>query len=237
MNRDRKTAIVVGTLFITAAVAGILTYPSSGLLAGPDYLAKVAENGNQVIVGALFEVVMAFAGASIAIWLYPVLRRHDEALALGAVGFRTFEAVCFLIAAVALLSLLTLSREYVNEGAPDVSYFQTLGTLLLAVGDWAGQVIGAIAFSLGALMYYTVFFRSRLIPQWLSGWGLLAALVWLAAASLSMFGLIDPLSTTRAVLSLPIAANEMVLAAFLILKGFSPSATAPEPTVAERRVP
>ena len=228
MNPYRKTATSVGVLFITAAVAGILTFPSSGLLAGPDYLTRVAENQNQVILGALFEAVMAFAGASIAIWLYPVLRNHDETLALGAVGFRIFEAVCFLIAAVALLSLATLSREYENAGAPNDAQFQALGTVLLAVRDWAGQVLGAIAFSLGALMYYSVFYRSKLIPRWLSGWGLLGAMLWLAAALLSMFGQIDPLSVTRALLSLPIAANEMVLAAFLIVKGFNPSALTSE---------
>ncbi len=74
MNSDRKTAIIVGILFITAAVAGILSLPFSGIINKPDYLIKVTENKNIVIIGALLESIMAFACAGIAIWLYPVSR-------------------------------------------------------------------------------------------------------------------------------------------------------------------
>ncbi len=102
---------------------------------------------------------------------------------------------------------------------------------------WAGQVIAAVAFSLGALMYHVVSYRSRLIPPWLSVWGLIAAVVWLAAALLALFGQIDSLSTTRALLDVPAFANEMVLAAFLILKGFSPTPMASEAAWVGGRTP
>ena len=228
MDSNRKTARIVGVLFIIGTVAGILSVVFSGsILDAPDYLIKVSANESQVIIGALFVLIMAFACTGIAIWLYPVIRKHNEALALGSVGFRLIEGVFHLVGVIGLLSLLTLSQEYVKAGAPDASYFQTSGTLLLAARDWAG-VLGSFAFILGALMYYYVFYQSKLIPRWLSVWGLIGVPFWIAEILLSMFGFVDPFSTTVILLDLPIAVNEMVLAVWLIVKGFNPSAIASE---------
>ena len=226
MNSYRKNAIIVGVLFITATVAGVLSVPFTRHIDLPDYLINVSANATQVIVGALFELIMAFAVVGIAIWLYPILKKHNEALALGSVGARLVEGIFLLVGVVSLLSLLTLSQEFVKAGAPDASYFQTFGTLLLAVRDWAGHGIASIAFPLGALMYYYIFFQSKLIPRWLSSWGVLGAVLSLTAALLSMFGQIVPFSTNAILLELPIGINEMVLAVWLIVKGFNPSAIA-----------
>lgn len=224
MNSERKTAIIVGILFITATLAGVFSLPFIGIVNEPDYLVRLAGNENNVIIGALLVAIMGFACAGIAIWLYPVLRKHNEGMALAAVGFRIMEGLLFIIAAIGLLSLLTLSQEYVKAGAPAASTFQTSGALLLAVRFWAGQVLGAIAFCLGALMYYIIFFQSRLIPRWLSGWGFIAIILHLVAVVLIMFALINPFSTIHVVINLPIFFQEMVMAVWLIVKGFNPSA-------------
>ena len=114
MNTDRKTAIIVGVLFLLgfAGVFGpVIVKP---ILDNPSYLIKIFENKNQVMVGALFQLIMAFACAGIAIGLYPILKKHNESLALGAVGFRIIENVFQIVAALGLLSLLTLSQESVK---------------------------------------------------------------------------------------------------------------------------
>jgi hypothetical protein len=229
MNTDRKTARIVGVLFITATAASILPLPFLEPINPANYLAGVSANGNQVTVGALLWFIAAATSASIAISLYPILRKYNEGLALGAVGFRLIEGVFYIVGVASLLSLLTLSHEYMQAGAPEASYFQTLGILLLAVRDWASHVLAVIAFSLGALMYYYIFYRSRLVPRWLSVWGFVGAALCMAAGMSVMFRLIAPLSTSQVVLVLPIAAQEMVLAVWLIVKGFSPSAIVPEP--------
>jgi len=226
MNSNRKTAIIVGVLFITATVAGILSVVFlRPILEEPLNLIKVSANENQVIIGGLFELIMAVACVGIAIWLYPVLKKHNEALALGSVGFRIIEGALYIVAVTGLLSLLTLSQEFVKAGAPVASNSQTLGTLLLAARDWAGE-LGMIAFCLGALMYYYIFYQSKLIPRFISGWGFLGAALSLAGGLFVMFGLYSPFSTIGILLDLPIAVNEMVLAVWLIVKGFNPSAIA-----------
>ena len=226
MNTYRKTAISVGVLFIIATVLNMLgNIPLKPILDAPDYLISISANENQVIIGGLLVLLSAFASASIAIWLYPILKKHHEALALGSVGFRVMEGMLYIVAVVGLLSLLTLSQEYVKAEASNASLFQASGTILLAIKEWAGQ-LGVIAFTLGALMYYYVFYQSKLIPRWLSGWGLIGAALSLAAALLTIFGQIIPLSPVFMILHLTILVQEMVLAVWLIVKGFNPSAIA-----------
>ena len=225
MNLYRKNAIIVGVLFIAAIVVPLLSMPFSGFVDDPEDLIKVAENENQVIIGAILELIFAFACGGIAIWMFPVIRKYNESLALGSVGARLAEAIFYLIGMVGLLLIVTLSGEFVKSGAPDASHFQSLGTILLAVREWTGMT-GSIAFILGALMYYYIFFKSQLIPRWLAIWGLIGVPFWIAAELLVMFGVIESLSANVVFLQLIIAANEIVLAVWLIAKGFNPSAIA-----------
>ena len=102
---------------------------------------------------------------------------------------------------------------------------------MLSAREWLAPV-SLLSFGLGAMMYYWVFYRSRLVPRWLSAWGLIAIPMLTVSALLVMFRLIDNLSTTQVVLALPIAVQEMVLAVWLIAKGFAP---APSPSPAARR--
>jgi len=228
MNADRKIAIIAGVLFITATAASLLGNGLTGsILAAPDYLASVSSSGNRVMVGALLSFLAAAGSAGIAIALYPVLKRYDAGLALGAVGFRLIEAVFYIVGALCLLSLLTVSQQSVNAGDQSASYFQNVGHVLLTTRDSADFVLAVIAFCLGALMYYAVFYRSKLIPRWLSVWGLIAIVLLLSAVFITLFDG-DPysISGTLIWLALPIALQEMVLAVWLIVNGFNPSAIA-----------
>ena len=223
-NSYRKTGRIVGIFFITATLAGILGLVFSGPLQAPDYLLDVSENENQVIIAALLSLVMAVAVAGIATSAYPVLKKQNEALALGYVGARIVEGVLFIVTVISWLLLLILSREFVKAGAPDASYFQTIGELLQAVGNWVGPVVLDVAVSpVHYLIFYYLLYRSKLVPRWLSVWGLVGVPLWIAAGVLATFGH-DPTSTTPIILNLPIALNEMVLAVWLIVKGFNPSA-------------
>ena len=102
---------------------------------------------------------------------------------------------------------------------------------LMAARDSLSEV-AVLAFGLGALMYYWVFYRSRLVPRWLSAWGLAAIAVVMMSGVLVMLGLTEPMSTTQLVLASPIFLQEMVLAARLIAKGFDPRAIAAGPATA-----
>ncbi len=226
MNSNRKIAIIAGVLFIIGTAAGTVSLAFTGPILGtPDYLIKISSNENQVIIGALLVLIMAFACAGIAISLYPVLRKHNEGLALGSVCFRLMEGALDIVGVISLLLLLTLSREFVKGGTPDTSYFQTIGALLLAGREWVSLTM-LLAWCIGALMYYSLFYQTKLIPRWLSGWGLIGITLTIISTMLVMFRLISNMSAVQVLLSFPIALQEMVLAVWLIVKGFNPSVIA-----------
>ena len=220
----RKTARIVGVLFIIGTVAGILSFVGMGPQGTPDYLVNVSANGNQVITGALLVLIMGVALAPVPVLLYPILKKYNESLALGYVVFRVLEVVTYIGIVVSWLLLLTLSREYVQAGAPDASYFQTLGTLLKAAGEWIDPIL-VIVFSISALILNYIFYQSKLIPRWLSGLGLFGATMHLAEGVLAVFGYPD-ISVLGIPVYLPIGLKEMVYAVWLIVKGFNPSAIA-----------
>jgi hypothetical protein len=230
MNTNKKAARIVGVLFITATVAGFISGGFLGpILEAPDDLAKVSANENQVLIGALFLFIMAAAGASIAIPMYPILRKHNGGIALGSVGFRIIEGGLFMVGVIFLLLLVTLSQEFVKAGAPDASNFQTSGKLLIGGMNFS-LLIGGLAFSLGALMYYYLFYQSKLIPRWLSGWGLVGAALGLAAYLNQFFSASASASSGIELGHIPIFLQEMVFAVWLIVKGFNSSAIASEST-------
>jgi hypothetical protein len=169
----------------------------------------------------LIELIWALAVIGIPVVLFPILKKHDEALALGFFSLRFIEGMCTVIHSILLLSLLTLSQEFVKAGFPDASYYLTVGTLLLAARDWAFLIGSGLVWSLSALFLNYVLYRSKLVPRWLSGWGLVGALLSFAVYLLQLLSI-----QTSDFLFAPIAVQEMVFAVWLIVKGFDSSAIA-----------
>jgi hypothetical protein len=231
MNSTRKAAIAVGVLYIIGTVAGILSIVFTGSIRNAqDLLAGISANESQIVIGALFVFTMGLALAMVPVVAFPILRKFNEALAVGYVVFRGgLETIASLAMVVSWLLLLPLSRVY-QAGTPDAPNFQALGNSLLEAKQLSS--VSTIVFILGALMFYYVLYQSKLIPRWLSGWGLIAAIPYLATGPLGMFGLISAsassTSTIYSLMVLPLAVQEMVLAVWLIVKGFNPSAIAAE---------
>lgn len=230
----RTSARIVGVLFIVATAAPLLSVAFVPALFGPANLANVwllAANESQVRIGALLEFTMAVAIAGIPIWMYPILKKQNESMALGYVVARLIEGLMFTVGVICLLTLVALSKEYALAGAPDAAYYQTLGTIVLAVRS-VQSIFAQFAFGLGSLMAYYLMYKSELIPRWLSGWGLVGSLLFFASAFLPMFGYSTE-STTYLLLNVPGGLEEMVFAVWLIVKGFNPSAIASEPNMTE----
>jgi len=227
MDTYRKTAIIVGVLFILGTVSGILSVVSSGaMLDAPDYLTQIAANPTQFMIGALCVMTMGLSLAMIPVVIFPILRRYNEALALGYVVFRgALETVIYIAMVISWLFLIVLSQEYIKAGTPDASHFQTLGTLLLEGSNQINHIL-KIVFPLGALMFNYVLYQSKLVPRWLSVWGLIGVTLHFAEGMLTMFGLLP--ATAETIMALPIALQEMVFAVWLIVKGFNSSTIAPK---------
>lgn len=223
MNTTRKTAVITGVVFVIATVASLLGSALTPVLTGTDYLTRFSAHTNQVAAGALLYLIGHFASAGIAVVLYPVLSKWNAGLAIGSVVFRTIEAAFYMIGLVCLMSVLTLGQQFTSALVADRASLQAIGDTLVSVHDHAG-LAGVFAFSLGAFLYYYLFFQTRLIPRWLSGWGIGAIILMLAACVLALFS--DSPVTGYILLAFPIFLQEMVLAVWLIVRGFNPSVSA-----------
>jgi len=221
MKSNRSTAIIVGVLFIVGTVSGILSAVFTGSILGvSDYLVQVAANETQMLTGTFFVLLMGLSLAMVPVMMYPLFKKQNEALALGAVVFRgPIEAAVYILMVVSWLLLIVVSRESANVA--DASSFQALGAVLLKANETINPVL-EIVFSLGALMFYLLFYQTRLIPRWLSGWGIIGAIVYLIAGVMALF------STPMEILLALLGVQEMVMALWLLFKGFNQSANTEE---------
>ena len=231
MNTYRNNARLAGILYILGTVAGVI---AAGLLQSiigePTNLQAMADHTQNILFGELATLTMAVALAAMATVVYPVLRQYNPVVALGYFGARLIEGALYIVEVIGGLTLITLSQHYVEAGAPADSFHATLSTLIFAVREWSGPVIlGTVIFPLGALLFYTLLFRTRLVPRWLTVWGLGGIILWVLGGLMVMFDLTPVYSSLHVASNIPLAIQEMVLAIWLIVKGFNVSAPAVEP--------
>jgi len=219
----RKIAVVTGVLFLIATVVHLVASSLVPTLTGADYLTRLSAHRSQVAAAVLLNLVGYLACAGIAVALYPALSKWNVGMALGAVVFRAVETVYYLVGVVNLLSLSTLGQQFSAAGAAERAPLQAIANSLVSIKDHAG-LVAVLAFCLGGFLYYLAFFQSRLIPRWLSGFGIVAVILLMAACLLALFS--GNRITSYVPLAMAIFFQEMVLAVWLIVKGFDPSAVA-----------
>ena len=230
MNTTRINAAIVGVLFIIGTVSGVIAASiGNPIVDAPDYLTKISVSEGTMIIRAFLTFLMAISCAGIGLGLYPIMRKYSVGMAIGVVGFRLIESMIDILGGVSTIALLALSQEFVKAGAPDTAYFQTIGAVIKAGDDWVSNGVMLLSWSIGAVMYYSIFYRYRLIPRWLSGWGLVGITLTIISSVLVMLHIIPGFGTVQVVANLPIALQEMVFAIWLIAKGVNSSAAAPQP--------
>ncbi|HEY5141638.1 MAG TPA: DUF4386 domain-containing protein, partial [Methylococcales bacterium] len=200
-------------------LSSILTGKS---LAGVDILGLVAANSSQLTGVAFFTLMMGISLVAMTVFLYPVLRKASKELAMGMVLFRgALEGICYFMSTLGFLTLVALGNEYIATGA-DSAALQSMGNVLYQFQDRLAAV-GPLFFLIGATCLYLSFYRTRLIPRWLSVWGLIGVVTYMASSLLKFFNM-DP--GIGFYLEMVLAPQEMVMAIWLIVKGFNPSAIA-----------
>ena len=224
---DRKTAAIIGVLFIIGTVTGtIAAIIGKPILDAPDYLTNISANESQIVIVTFLVFLMGVACAGIGMALYPIMKKYSTGLAIGVVGFRVAEGILEIIGGAITIGLLALSQEFAKASASDATYFQTIGTIIKAGDAWLTNGAVLLLWCIGALMYYSVFYQYRLVPRWLSVWGLIGITLATIASVLVMIGVIPGFGTVQMIASLPILLQEIVFAIWLIAKGVNPSAVA-----------
>ena len=219
MDVIRKKSISVGALLILSIVVGILSIDP--VIDGMDNLESVSINSNAILIRAFMQFILGLIYASIPIILYTLLKKINSSLVIGFLVFRIISVGFIFIGWLSILLLLALSQEFVTSGSPELLYFKTLDNLLRSGRDLINHVAMPLILSVGNLMFYSILYQSKIIPNWLSLWGLIATILSSVLASLLlMFDVIGIINATYVSLAFPTALLEFVLATWLIVKGF-----------------
>jgi hypothetical protein len=224
ITTHRKLAVIVGVLFIIATaflfIGGAFYGP---VLDTPDYLETAYPQRIQAVVGMLIEFSCVIAIPLIAVFAFPVLKQYSVPLAISYVFFRAFEAVLFILTDINKLALIPISRGYLHGTPAEAAFFTNLGNFIKEWNMW-GWCVYVLVFGIGALIFYYILYRSRLLPRWISIFGLVAAVMITTSVVLSMFEVSFnlPDGIFELILVTPIAVQEMIMAVWLIVKGFNP---------------
>jgi hypothetical protein len=214
MTTTRRTAIAVGVLFFIATASYLIGNALiRSALNDSGHLFNVTET--QLRTGVLLEFADAAAVVGIGVVLFPILRRHREALALGYAGTRIIESALLLVSALFALLLVPVGQEYMREDAATAPQLQTLGTLVLGAYNLAFQ-LAMIALGAGSLLLCYILYEVRLVPRALSGLGVVGYLALFASGWLEIAG-----NDLASVLYIPGALFELVFPLWLIVKGLN----------------
>ncbi len=230
MNTYRMNAAMAGALYFLGTVFGVLGGVVGGKvltsliagtpLAGVELMSLVATNSSRLVGGAFLTLMMGISLSAMTLFLYPVFRKDSQGLAMGLVLFRgALEGTAYFVTALGLLTLAALGVEVAASGS-DPSAYQPIGSILYQF-VYLKTPIGTTFFIIGAACLYISFYRTRLIPRWLAIWGLIGAVPYLANALLHFFHMETGIGMY---LEIPLGIQEMVMAVWLIVKGFNPSA-------------
>jgi len=214
----RKTAVVTGVFFIVASIAaaaGLLLY---GPVLKAGYISGSGAD-TRVFLGAFAEVILAISCIGTAVTLFPIVKRQNEGVALGYFAGRLLEAGVIVVGIISVLSVVTLRQDL--AGAAGAS---ALGQSLVAIHDWTFLFGPGFATGVGTLLLAYLMYTSRLVPRTIAVLGLIGGPLIFASGIAVLFGLYEQLSAVGTIAAIPVAAWEMILAVYLIVKGFRASA-------------
>ena len=228
MASSRKIAIAAGVLFLITHVTSIgARFLYGPILNNADYITGSGADA-QVMVGVLFEVILALAVVGTAVALFPIVKRQNEGVALGYVGLRTLEAGVIAVGVVPLLAVITLRQHLAAMAGADTETLLAISSALVAFHKWTFQVgPGFICGTNTVLMAYLMY-KTGLVPRFIPVLGLTGGPLVFAYTTALMFGIIEQISVWAAIAVIPIFSWELTLACWMIIKGFKPTATASE---------
>ena len=222
VHSHRKNEKITGGFFIAAtlfAIIGLKLYDP--ILQNPNYLAESASHSTQIIFGAIAELILVCANAGTALMLFPYLKKYNENLARGYYTFRLIEAITILIGIFCMLSIVSLSQTFNSDKNAVISVYQSAASIVKSIHDWTFIVGPLFMLGINTTIYSSVFFRSKLVPRKLALLGITGAILVFISAILVMFDIIPMMSVIQILFAMPIAIYEMILAGWLIVKGFN----------------
>lgn len=218
MIYSTKDSRLIGWMIFGSFVAGLLSVAPA--VDSNEYIYLIAENANQSVWAALFQFLMSCFYAGIMILFYPKIKTKAPKLALAAFGFRFLAIGLNLLGIVLLGTLLIWSQQYLAFNMPSGAIWLGVGETLKQTRDLINHGWMILALGAGNFALFTALLRNKLLPAWLIWIGIVGAGFSCLASVLILFQLLKVISATYILMNLPTAIFELVLATWLIFRGF-----------------
>ena len=218
MNTYRTTARIVGAMYLggmVVGIGGIILFQS--VLSAPDPLSAISANGMLLAIGAVLWLMAVVGDAAHGVLMFPVLKPHNERIAVGYLAFRILDAVFIAAMTLFILIQIPIGSEYLKAGA-DASYLQALSNVFMQA-QLDAYNFGMIALGVASLMLCYTLYRAKLVPRFLAVWGLVGYAIILCGSVVEVMGF-DLLS----IQAIPGGLWELFIGVWLIAKGFNSSA-------------
>ena len=216
LNSDKNSSRLLGAAFLLQAVASLISTLMLTPLIVPgniiESMTNISNNALQMRVSIVGEVIAVIGIVILGGLLYATLKNQDGKIALVALGLYLVVAAIIAVSRIASFSLLRISQESVIAGHP--VYLQTLGNLFYELQEW-GYFLHMLPYTLGATMFYYLFYKSGLTPRGLILFGLIAAPVAFLGALIELFGYEVPMFVF-----LPNLPFDLGMGLWLMVKGF-----------------
>lgn len=220
----RRTEILVASLWIVTAIGAIggalLMNP---IINAPDYLTTVFSKSATITSGMFGWMINDIGVVFIGLLMFPILKKQSESMALGYLSMRMFESLLMIVGVFFAMLLIPLSHEFIKAGSTDVALFQTMGSVLKQAEDWFLNLLQLVFLGLGGIILTTLLYQTKLVPRFISVFGLIGYALLLPAAVVGLFGILDPTpGGSGSILAVPVAIWEIIMMPFwLFTRGFN----------------
>lgn len=215
LNKEK----IIGLFLFIGLIAGFFSIAPA--IDATNYLTEATINSNQVIIAAIFQFIMSLVYLGIAILLYPVVKQFSLTLSIGFLSLRIIAVTLSILGTILMLGLLILSKNYVNGTSENILEIQILADTLKSSRNTVNHIFMILVLCAGNIMLYVVFIKSKLIPIWISLWGIIGAFLSIIASGLVLFNILDIITVEYIVLNTPTAIFDLFLGVWLIFKGFN----------------
>jgi hypothetical protein len=219
MKALKRNTKLAGLLIIIGMITGIFSISSA--VDSTDYLTEAATNADQVIISTIFQFILMLTYLGFAILLYPIIKGFNNGLAIGFLSFRILTSAVLVFGTIVLMSILALSQEFIKNPSESILIFEAFGNMLKITRDYINHVFMVLTLGIGNLMLYLLFLKARLVPKWISVWGISGTILSILASLLLLFQVVEVITPEYLILNAPTAIIDLILGFWLLIKGFN----------------
>ena len=219
MGSRTVSSRLIGALFLLGFLSyGVGNALVASVTGASGFLSTISAHQTTLVLGAFLMLLNSVAVVGIGVLFFPILENYGKRTALAYLAARIVEAVLLAVGVLCLLMIPFLAQHAGDAGQASAAWAKALGSLAVQANTIAYQ-IAEMSLGLGGIFLCSLLYRTRLVPRWLAGWGVIGYAILMAGFIAEIFGIHIGL-----LFSIPGGLFELALGIWLLIKGFQPEA-------------